>query len=283
MDLKCFFVEGNNDPEDSEIIFAKSSIEAKRWWASEHGDGEKYITGISARRRQEWDQYAPGPVPSLELLDAGWSMECHGCGVRIDQDAIGTSEPYTDHYTYEDYALNREYGPDLTLPVCDPYEPIPGSIFCNKACHDREMAERKRIKRMEAKALAIVRAHVLRHFPGVTIEESDRYGSHVYVNRDRCGALLIVDVRVGFKCPGMKYGATFAVRDERWRQSYVINGRPWEPRDGYHTRTQRNRAPLSQRKRDVELWVANGDKDVWDAWRAGIKTETEADAEHAAV
>jgi hypothetical protein len=277
-DLKCFFVEGNNDPEDSEIIFAKSSIEAKRWWANEYGDGDRCIAGISAKRRPEWDEHAPGPVPSLELLDAGWWMECHGCGVRIDQDAIGTSEPYTDGYTYEDFALDREYGPDLTLPICQPVEPKPGVIYCNDACHARHDAERKRIKRMEAKALAIVRAHVLRRFPGVTIDESDRSGSHVYVNRDRCGALLIVDVRVGFKCPGMKYGATFAVRDEKWRHSHVIDGRPWEPSDGYHTRTKRNRAPLSQRKRDVELWVANGDKETWEAWHAGIKAEAEVHA-----
>lgn len=268
--LKCFLVDGDGDPENIEIIFAKSSIEAKRRWSNEHGDGDKFIAGIGAKRKPHWDQYAPGPVPSLELIDEGWWMECHGCGVKLDSDVIGTSDPYTDGYGPTDWALDREYGPDLTLPVCEPYEPKPGSLFCNRACHEREMAERRRIKRMQAKALDIVRGEVQRRFPGVVIDEggatlSSRH--HVYASRDSsCGYLLIQDVRVSFKCPGMKYGATLAVRDEKWRQSYVVNGRPWEARDGYDAQTRRNRTPLAQRKRDVELWVANGDKDIWDAW-----------------
>lgn len=269
-DLKCFLVEGSNDPEDTEIIFAKSSIEAKRRWSNEHGDGDRFITGISAKRKPHWDKHAPGPVPSLELIDEGWWMECHGCGVRIDSDAIGTSDPYTDGYGYEEWALDREYGPDLTLPVCEPYEPEPGMIFCTRACHDREMAERRRIKRMQAKAVEIVRAEVLRRFPGVEIEidKSSYPGWHVYATRDSsCGYLLVHDVRVGFKCPGMQYGATLTVRDEKWRQSYVVGDRPWQPRDGYNLKTRSNRAPLAQRKREVELWVASGDMDTWNAWR----------------
>lgn len=268
-DLKCFLVEGSNDPEDTEIIFAKSSIEAKRRWSNEHGDGDRFITGISAKRKTHWDQHAPGPVPSLELIDEGWWMECHGCGVKLDSDVIGTSDPYTDGYGPADWALDREYGPDLTLPVCEPYEPKPSMIFCNRTCHDREMAERRRIKRLQAKALDLVRAEVLRRFPGVQIETDQTLRRcHVYATRDSsCGYLLIQDVRVGFQCPGMKYGATLVVRDEKWRQSYVVNGRPWESRDGYYAQTRSNRAPLAQRKREVELWVANGDMDTWNAWR----------------
>jgi hypothetical protein len=271
--LRCYFVDGNGDPEDSEIIFAKSSIEAKRLWANEHGDGDRFIAGIRAMRRARWDKHAPGPVPGLELIDEGWWVECHGCGVKIDHGAIGTSDPYTGHYTYLDYGLDREYGPDLTLPICDPYEPNPGSIFCNKACHDRETAERKRMVRMKAKAIAIVRAEVMRRFPGAEIigNETALWGQHVYVARDRsCGALLISDVRIGFILPGMKYGASLVVRDEKWRQSYIVNGRPWESRDGYHLQTTQNRAPLSTRKREVDVWVANGDSDVFDAWKSAV-------------
>ncbi len=280
--LKCFQVEGNDEPEDTMIVFARSSIEAKRHWANEHGDGDKFITGISACRRPQWDSFAPGPVPRLELIDAGWWMECENCCVRISSDYIGTSEPYTDSYSQADWALEREYGPDLTLPVMEPYEPKAGRIWCNKACHDRDMTERARIKRMGARAIAIVAAEVERRWPDVTIK-SDANGTyanpanHVSVNRDRkSGYLLVNDVRIGFKCPGMQYGATFAVRDKAWRQSYIVNGRPWEPRDGYTCQTTANRAPLAMRKRSVELWIANGDKDTWDAWRATKREEVTA-------
>lgn len=265
----CFVVDGNGDPEDTEIIFAKSSVEAKRRWSNEHGDGDRHIAGISAKRRPEWDSFAPGPVPYLELLDAGWWVECHGCGVRISGEDIGSSEPYTDGYTYADWALTREYGPDLTLPVLDPYEPRPGAIWCRKACHDDDMTKRSRIKRMTAKAIDLVSAEVRRRWPGVEI---DAARAHVYVNRDSsCDYLLIHDVRVFFKSPGMKYGATYTVRDEKWRTSYVINGRPWEPRDGYTCQTRSNRAPLSTRTRNAELWVANCDKKIWDAFVAPSK------------
>jgi len=30
------------------------------------------------------------------------------------------------------------------------------------------------------------------------------------------------------------------------------------------------------RKRSVELWIANGDKDTWDAWRATKREEVTA-------
>lgn len=268
--LKCFRVEGDDDPEHTMIVFAKTHIEAKRDWANEHGDGDKFIAGISASRQAQWDAFAPGPVPSLELLDAGWWMECHGCGVRISADYVGTTEPYTDHYGYEDWALDREYGPDLTLPVMEPYEPKPGHIWCNKACHDRDMAERARIKRMDTKAQKIVEAWALKKYPGIEIvREQEGYmrSPHASVHRD-LDYLLIRAVLVPITFPGSRYGASVSVRDEKWRQSYIINGRPWEPRDGYLCQTTANRAPLSMRKREVELWIAHGDKDAWDAWRA---------------
>lgn len=276
--LKCFQVEGNDEPEDTMIVFARSSIEAKRRWANEHGDGDKFITGISACRRPQWDAFAPGPVPRLELIDAGWWMECENCCVRISSDYIGTSEPYTDSYSQADWAFEREYGPDLTLPVMEPYEPKAGRIWCNKACHDRDMAERSRIKRMATKAQKIVEAWALKTYPGVEImrgEEGFMLDPNVSVHRD-LGYLLIYSVRVPITFPGTKYGAQIAVRDEEWRKSYIINGRPWEPRDGYSCKTTANRAPLAMRKRSVELWIANGDKDTWDAWRATKREEVTA-------
>jgi len=125
----CFHVSGGNDPEMDMIVFARSSIEAKRDWANEHGDGDRYIAGISAKRCKGWDKYAPGPVPALEMIDDGWRFECHGCYRRIDMEAI-------------EYGIDDEGG-QITPPM-QPYEPSPQRIWCSRACYDDDMAERTR-------------------------------------------------------------------------------------------------------------------------------------------
>lgn len=79
----CFHVSSGNDPEMDMVVFARSSIEAKRDWANEHGDGDRYIAGISAKRCKGWDKYAPGPVPAMAMIDDGWRFECHGCSRSV--------------------------------------------------------------------------------------------------------------------------------------------------------------------------------------------------------
>lgn len=267
--LLCFQVDGNDDGESTEIIFAASSIEAKRRWSSEHWDGQE-IAGISANRRPQWDQFAPGPVPSLELIDAGWWMECHGCNVRIDSDGVGNSDAYTDSYTHEDWALHHEYGPDLTLPVMQPVEPTPGAIWCHQGCHDRHMAEKRRIARMTQRARAICKAAVLRRWPGVTIVDRPGHSdSHCYVARHSSGYLLIQDISVRFEIEGMKHGgASLRVTDYKWRYA-----RERRPDKSDHKGWREHPLPVSARTREVELYMANGDKPVWDAWVAPAQPE----------
>lgn len=267
--LLCYIVDGNDDGESAEIIFAASSIEAKRDWSNSHWDGRE-IAGISARRQPQWDTYAPGPVPRLELIEAGWWMECFGCSVRIDSDSIGTSDAYTNGYCREDWDLDREYGPDLTLPVMQPVEPTRGSIWCRQECYDRDMAEERRIARMTARAIAICTAAVLRRWPGVTIVNRPGHSdAYAYVTRHSSGYLLIHDVSVRFEVPGMQHGGgSLHVWDQKWR--YARERRP-DDRDyrGY----REHPLPVSARTREANLYMANGDKAVWDAWVAPAKPE----------
>ncbi len=265
-DLKCFYVEGNNDPEDSMIVFSKTSIEAKRDWANEHGDGDRHIAGISAKRRKEWDQFAPGPVPSMELLEAGWWMECHGCGVRVSDEDVGTSAPYTNGYDYEDFALDREYGPDLTLPIMQPYEPSLGCIFCRKECFERHEVERRRIKTMERRVAKIMAAAIVRKFSDAALigKDNSYWSPHIYVSRSNCGRLLVHQAVMSFLRPGMTYGATLRVDDEKWRY-----GRQQVPCARDYRGYRDVPIPISERERRVEWTVANGDKAVWDALAEG--------------
>lgn len=112
----CFHVSGGDDPEMDMVVFARSSIEAKRDWANEHGDGDRYIAGISAKRCKGWDKYAPGPVPALEMIEDGWHFECHGCYRRIDGDLIDGGVDEDDE--------------GRPAPPMQPYEPSPQRIWC---------------------------------------------------------------------------------------------------------------------------------------------------------
>lgn len=267
MTLKCFKVEGEGcDAECIQIIFAKSSIEAKRRWSNEHWDGET-ISGISAQRQPHWDQHAPGPVPALEMIDAGWYFECHGCGTQISNDYIGTTE--RSGFDEDEFALDREYGPDLTIPKMQPVELKHQRVFCTQACCDRHELERSRIKRMTRRALKVMQAAILRRFPtGVTFHDKDsgHWSPHVYVTRTQ-GYLLIHQVVVTFTGPGMKYGASLRSCDEKWRHARVKTDR-WSRSYGDYRSIP---LPLSERTRDTGYSVAGGDREVFEAWAAKVK------------
>ena len=254
----CFHISGSNDPEEDMIVFAKTSIEAKRRWANEHGDGDQYITGISARRCKGWDQYAPGPVPALVMIEDGWYFECEGCSRMINEDAIS-------HGLDED----DEGGP---APPMQPYEPTPWRIWCSRECHDDDMAERRRIKRAEARAIAVVQRHVLKRYPNVTLRTGD-YAHYASVRREiRAGRRLLVhDVRIGFELPGMKHGAlVWSVSDEKWRHATVDLIGPVLP---WGCDSRRVPAPFCDRQRVSTLTCSKGDLPVWEAYRASVAAQ----------
>lgn len=262
--LLCYRVE-DDDPENTMIVFARSSVEAKRRFSNQHWDGDS-ITGISATRCKSWDQYAPGPVPALEMIDDGWYFECHGCYTRISRDNIG--EPI----------WHGETPPGPDAEIMEPVEPRRGEVFCCQSCCDDEMAQRRRTRVMAARAKAIVKSAVLRRWPGVDI--LNRPGTcdcHIYVNRTD-GHLLIHTVAIHFETPGMQHGGcVFRVGDEAWQKARIERQGPLSRRDwnnGYGETPYtwpKVRPPLSDRSREATLSVANGDKAVWDAWLAAQK------------
>ncbi len=268
MTLKCFKVEGEGcDAEDIQITFAKSSIEAKRRWSNEHWDGET-ISGISAQRQPHWDQHAPGPVPALELIDAGWYFECHGCRTQISNNYIGTTE--RSGFDEDEFALDSEYGPDLTIPKMQPVELKHQRVFCTQACCDRHELERSRIKRMTSRALKVMQAAILRRFPtGVTFHDKDAgyWSPHVSVSRGNHGYLLINAVNVTFLGPGLKHGASLRSNDDKWRYARVKTDRWSRSYGDYRLRP----LPLSERTRDTGYSVAGGDREVFEAWAAKVK------------
>lgn len=68
------------------VVFARFHAQARREGSYEYGDGD--WDSVECRRAPEFDQYAPGPVPILSLLEHGWWMECSECQRRIDQEEV---------------------------------------------------------------------------------------------------------------------------------------------------------------------------------------------------
>jgi hypothetical protein len=244
--LKCYRVEGEGcESDEIEILFARSSIEAKRRWANEHDWPADVLAGISATRQKHWDRYAPGPVPALEMIEAGWYFECHGCGVQIKDDDIGHPVGWDD----DDWDMAREYGPDISRGIMRPHETRPQAIWCNRQCHDDDMLERRRKAIMAGRVRAVLRRRILARFPDAEITRD-----HVYVTRTQ-GYLLVHQARMSFLLPGMKHGAELYSDDEDWRYARNVPGH-WG---------SRRQEPIAKRTRKVEWMVANGDREVMEA------------------
>lgn len=272
--LRCFQVSGENcEPDQVALMFATSSIAAKRRWANRHD--WPTIAGISAQRRPEWDHHAETGVPALERIDAGWHYECTGCGTTISHEYIGTRE--RSHDGVDEWHLDREYGPDISRPVMAPVEPIIGRPWCHQSCYEDDLALAARLRRYEERIWGWLVRRLLRRLPDAvplplppTCHESYQwhavYGSgrgpdrasYVYVqtgkrayapvpnvrswvsrNSRLVGGYGVCEARVTFNWPGAQYGpATFRAVDERH------SGMP----------------------RRAEFYVANGDRAAFEAW-----------------
>lgn len=72
------------------VVFATNSATARRKGASELGTDWESIE--SCRRAPHLDQYAPGPVPPITLIEHGWWFECSHCGRRVSNEMANELE-----------------------------------------------------------------------------------------------------------------------------------------------------------------------------------------------
>lgn len=270
---RCYHVSAEDcEPEDHELLFARSSIEAKRRWASRHDWPDDTIAGISAIRRPEWDHHRETGVPALARIDDGWTYECTGCGTTIGADYIGTRERSGDDI--ESFHFDREYGPDLTVPLMDPVEPIIGRPWCHQSCYEDDVARAAILRRYEERIWSCLVRRLLRRMPDAeplplppTCHETYRwhavYGdgnrhSYCFVQTGKRAYVRVNDLRpwqswrshtvggygvceahVRFRWPDAKYGpASFRVVDGRYQN----------------------------KPRKAEFFVAGGDREAFEAW-----------------
>lgn len=270
--MKCFLVGGEGcDAEDVDLIFAKSSIEAKRKWANHHD--WPTIAGVSAVRKPYWDKYAGSIVPALERIDVGWHYECTGCGTTINQDYIGTRERSSDDY--EDGCLDREYGPDLTVPEMAPVEPIVGRVWCHQSCYEDHLARSARLRRYEERVHAWLVRRLTRRLPGarplpLPPTSHDHYEWH---------AVHKTPASYAYVQPGKRvYAKVDNLRPWQSRNSKIVFGHEVCAAHLKFTWPGAKHGPASLRvcderylgkPRSAQFFVANGDKEAFEVWASG--------------
>ena len=179
MAIKAF--EVHDGDEQTVVVFAKSGVVARRYGANEMGIEFEEVE--SCRRVKGFDKYAPGPVPPLSLIDAGWELECWGCFCRIDS--------------------YLEDGDRQLAPVQRGQQ-----IYCTAEClaasdrHDVEAGEAKR------SALKQMEGHLVAFAPGVIVTRE-----HAFATRNRQGVMEAQQVILDFMWPGAKYGGSYRYDD----------------------------------------------------------------------
>lgn len=159
------------------IVFATNNATARREGGNEldceFGEVEH------CRRRPHFDQYAPGPVPPLVLIEHGWWFECHHCSRKIDE-----------------YMDDENFDPDDCTPVASGQD-----VFCCSTCQARNHAERRANGAAKVALIELFEAK----FPGCSIKDVHVYGAKLEPRDDGGG----MKCTVSFLFPGARYGATY--------------------------------------------------------------------------
>lgn len=167
------------------VVFATNGAAARRDGAGELGTEWDGIE--SCRRAPHLDQYAPGPVPPITLIEHGWWFECQHCGRRVSNDM-------------DDDLLDDDLDPA-------PFSPRPAGkhgVFCSERCECADHME----KRDREEAADALREVFEAKFQGAEI-------LHVHVYRGpRLEAGKSGEYVVTFKFPGALYSSRWSFGDE---------------------------------------------------------------------
>lgn len=179
--LKAYEVR-DIDEGNCVIEFATNSAAARREGANELCTDWESVE--SCTRKPEYDQYAPGPVPVMVLLDDGWWFECPHCGRRVTSDMA---------VEIEDEDL-------------DPADFVPEqhgnhSVFCSASCSAEHYAHQRAKEHAKADLLELFESR----FPGATVQKINVYGHKLEESPPQKGFLCSVN----FTFPGAKYGGTW--------------------------------------------------------------------------
>lgn len=129
--LRAYTVHDGDDGWTT--VFATSNVAARRMGANELSCDFRDVD--SCRRSPEFDQYAPGPVPSHALIAGNWHFECARCNEWVDE--------YTEERTYRGQF-----------------------VYCSRTCLARDEADERHRASYEAAAIELLEAN----YPSAKLE-----------------------------------------------------------------------------------------------------------------
>lgn len=172
------------------VVFATNSATARREGASELGIDWESVE--SCCRAPHLDQYAPGPVPPLTLIEHGWRFECSHCGRRVSD---GMSEELEDEGLNPDDFIPRPAGKT--------------GVYCGAGCECADHMEERGREEAEDSLRQVFEAK----FPGATVIHVHCYDGPLLKkkeNADRGG----VTHSVLFSFPGGEYCSRWNFGDD---------------------------------------------------------------------
>lgn len=179
--LKAFAVT-ENDECTGGIVFAKSSIAARRMGADEYACGE--FAEVSCRRAKWADHCAQsGIVPAALMIECGWHFDCASCGERIDSDWLWDNGRYL-----EDVIGTQS-----------------STVYCTPLCEARYHLSRAEAKHRETRWIRRFRKIIQRRFPEAKIcadREHFTGSGHAYCTFYQ-GKWRMEQIAVSFEFPGM--------------------------------------------------------------------------------
>jgi hypothetical protein len=189
-----------NDENTACIVFARSSVAARRIGAHELADGD--FSGVRCRRVPWADPYVGRGVPAALAVANGWNFECAGCASPIDE----------EEQEWRGLTVDRVYGA------------VAGAVFCCVECAADDRYETEKRQAIGDAVLAEFRAIVRSRFGDVEfVTGSGR--EHVYVTHEH----VVQQAFVSFRFPGQKYGpATY-----RWDNERLTVREGWRERDAF--------------------------------------------------
>lgn len=181
--LKAYEVYDGGD--NWTIVFATNSATARREGANECNCD--WVDVDHCRRRPALDQFAPGPVPPLALIEQGWHYECFHCGCRVDEDMDDVeADPHFDTWSVPAPVERGQF------------------VYCSQSCAAIDAARRRGRKAAQAALIELVETK----FPGALATHAHVYGDRLEPKEGHCSAT--------FTFPGGKYAATYRFGDAVW-------------------------------------------------------------------
>lgn len=180
--LKAYEVKVDDlEGGSADIVFATNSATARR-----EGAGKldyEWQDVDSCCRAHQFDQYAPGPVPPLALIEHGWWFECGWCGSKVNAD-------------------NKQEDDDGNLLPYEAPVAIGRSVYCCAAHAGLDLAR----KRGNAAAKNALCELIYTRWPEAQVVRVHVYGDRLEYQDPAQGGWL---TSIEFMLPGLKYDVTY--------------------------------------------------------------------------